>query len=307
MTNYIFNTNANTANTQNPVFSTINELKAAGYKILVMKENRVCDLKGKNVKSKMESISTYGVITPLQLIPATLPFSEGLTLLDGHDKNASEVTDPEIISKSYVIEDGNNRYVAWCELRKKGAGPEDVKISIEYTPKGKVIDRLMEQQKEVVKWSGLDVVRTAALRSANDMTLAWAKEMMENKMTVSTLSLYLTGTKDGLKLNNIYKAGTGTTLPASCNVERAKRIYNTLKQVGFASKHLNNRYLVQKVYEYNTNGYLNEVLTAFLQLTNAEVKTITDKANWGKEGFLDIIDKKVAGILEAKEATAAVA
>ena len=61
------------------------------------------------------------------------------------------------------------------------------------------------------------------------------------------------------------------------------------------------------MYEYNTNGYLNEVLTAFLQLTNAEVKTITDKANWGKEGFLDIIDKKVAGILEAKEATAAVA
>ena len=37
------------------------------------------------------------------------------------------------------------------------------------------------------------------------------------------------------------------------------------------------------------------------------MKTITDKANWGKEGFLDIIDKKVAGILEAKEATAAVA
>ena len=301
------NPNANTANTQNPVFSTINELTAAGHKILVMKENRLCDLKSKNVKSKMESISTYGVITPLQLIPATVPFSEGLTLLDGHGKNASEVTDPEIISKSYVIEDGNNRYVAWCELRKKGAGPEDVKISIEYTPKGKVIERLMEQQKEVVKWSGLDVVRTAALRSANDMTLAWAKEMMENKMTVSTLSLYLTGTKDGLKLNNIYKAGTGTTLPASCNVDRAKRIYNTLKQVGFASKHLNNRYLVQKVYEYNTNGYLNEVLTAFLQLTNAEVKTITDKANWGKEGFLDIIDKKVAGILEAKEATAAVA
>lgn len=294
-----------TASTQNPMFRTVGEIQAAGYHLLVMKENRVCDTKGKNVKSKKASIKTYGVITPLHLVPAKFPFEEGLTLLDGYGDNANVITDPDIISKSFVIEDGNNRYVAWQELRKEGAGPEDIKVAIEYEPYGKTIERLMEQQKEVCKWSAHDIIRTAAMQSPNNTTLEWAKEMMENKMTVSTLSLYLTGTKDGLKLSNIYKAGTGTSLPVSCNAQRAKRIYETLKRVGFAKKHLNNRYLAQKVYEYNTNGFLDEVLDAFLQLTNAEVTSITDKANWGKDGFLNIIDEKVAEILRKKEAAAA--
>lgn len=310
MTNNIFNTNANTANTsntENPMFRTVGEIKAAGYHLLVMRENRVCDLKGKNVKSKKASIKAYGVITPLHLIPAKFPFNEGLTLLDGYGDNANIITDPGIISKSFVIEDGNNRYVAWQELRKEGAGPEDIKVAIEYEPHGRTIERLMEQQKEVCKWSQLDVVRTAAIQSPNDKILEWAREAMEHKMKQSTLSIYLTGTKDGVKMDALYKAGTGSTLPISCNVERAKKIYDTLKKAGFEDKHLNSRYLVQRVYDYNTNGLLEEVLMAFKQLTNTEVKTITDKANWGKEGFLDIIDKKVAGILEAKEATAAVA
>ncbi len=298
---------ANTANTQNPMFRTVGEIKAAGYHLLVMKENRVCDLKGKNVKSKKASIKTYGVITPLHLVPAIFPFNEGLTLLDGYGDNANVVTDPDIISKSFVIEDGNNRYVAWQELRKEGAGPEDIKVAIEYEPHGRTIERLMEQQKEVCKWSQLDVVRTAALQSPNDKILEWAREAMEHKMKQSTLSIYLTGTKDGVKMDALYQAGTGSTLPVSCNVERAKRIHNTLKKVGFEHKHLNSRYLVQKVYDYNTNGLLEEVLTAFEQLTNTEVKTITDKEHWGKDGFLDTIDKKVDEILKAKDAAAAVA
>ena len=46
----------NTENTQNPMFRTVGEIKRAGYHLLVMRENRVCDLKGKNVKSKKASI-----------------------------------------------------------------------------------------------------------------------------------------------------------------------------------------------------------------------------------------------------------
>lgn len=265
-------------------FSTLNSLRRDGKEILFIAVNRETPSNSTNVKGKVESLKQYGVQMPLMLIPAEFAAEEGLELVDN---NLTPVTDPQRISNAFVILDGNNRYKAFKEIQKQqkeavakgkaydaGKGLDDIVcfIQMEKPEKG-VLNTLIEVNTTAISWKGGDYMRTAAKLNPENEAINWANEMMVAKMSLSTISLFLTFDSK-LKPQNVAGLIKGNELGCKLNMERAKKIYNALVEAGFKQKDINKRYLIKFIISHADE--LDKALEAFKSLTEGEVKHISE-------------------------------
>lgn len=265
-------------------FSTLNSLRRDGKEILFIAVNRETPSNSTNVKGKVESLKQYGVQMPLMLIPAEFAAEEGLELVDN---NLTPVTDPQRISNAFVILDGNNRYKAFKEIQKQqkeavakgkaydaGKGLDDIVcfIQMEKPEKG-VLNTLIEVNTTAISWKGGDYMRTAAKLNPENEAINWANEMMVAKMSLSTISLFLTFDSK-LKPQNVAGLIKGNELGCKLNLERAKKIYNALVEAGFKQKDINKRYLIKFIISHADE--LDKALEAFKSLTEGEVKHISE-------------------------------
>lgn len=271
--------------------SSIETLKENGNAIVFISVNRETPSNSSNVKGKVTSMKTYGVCSPLILLPAKYAAEEGLELID--DKG-STVTDEQLIANSYVILDGNNRYKAYLAIVKEakkneangkeanaGKGLEDIVCLIQNEkPEMGVLKTLIEMNTTAISWKGGDYAKTASKLNPDNDIMSLVVELTEAKMSLSSISQYLTfGKKLTPKaLSNFIKTGELENADAY-NVGRAKKVLEALKEAGFAQKIINKRYLIE--YIINKADQLDKVLDAFKQLTEDEVKYIS--AEIGKD------------------------
>ena len=275
--------------------STLETIVANGNEILFIKANRSSLVNSENVKGKIQSLKSYGVLTPFQMIPAKIASDDGLELLD---EKGMLVTDADRISKGYCILDGNNRYKARLEIRRKaeqdkksgkvpevGKGLDDVSVLI-YTerPAKGVLSTLMEINTTNVKWKFGDYASTALKLNPDNEILQFIVELKEKyKFSPASISLYLTFNDSYIKESHIANAiKNGEAEPAyfaKVKLDRAKRILSTLEGVGFEMKVIKTRYLIKFIIE-NAEEF-DTVLKAFSQLSKEEVDYIS--SNVGKD------------------------
>lgn len=264
--------------------TTLNTLLNDGKEIIFIAVNRETPSNSTNVKGKVESLKQYGVQMPLMLIPAVYAAEEGLELVDN---NLTPVTDPQRISNAFVILDGNNRYKAYKEIQKQqkeaelkgrafdaGKGLDDIVCFIQTEkPEKGVLNTLIEVNTTAISWKGGDYMRTAAKLNPDNEAINWANEMMKAKMSLSTISLFLTFDSK-LKPQNVAGLIKGNGLGCKVNLERAKRIYEALVDAGFKQKDINKRYLIKFIISHADE--LENTLKAFKDLTEREVKHISE-------------------------------
>ncbi|MBD5225837.1 MAG: hypothetical protein HDS68_07770 [Bacteroidales bacterium] len=269
---------------ENIVLSSLNTLHNDGKEIIFIAVNRETPANSTNVKGKVESLKQYGVQMPLMLIPAGFAAEEGLELVDN---NLTPVTDAQRISNAFVILDGNNRYKAYKEIQKQqkeavakgraydaGKGLDDIVCFIQTEkPEKGVLNTLIEVNTTAISWKGGDYIRTAAKLNPEDAAINWANEMSKAKMSLSTISLFLTFDSK-LKPQTVADFIKGGKLGCKCNVERAKRIYETFIAAGFKQKDINKRYLIKFVISQGED--LGIALEAFKALTEGEVQYISE-------------------------------
>lgn len=280
--------------------SFINELTKNGNEILFIRMNRETLISGKNVKGKIKSIKEYGVITPLQLLPAKFAKEEGLELVD---EKGTVVTDEQRISNAYIIKDGNNRYKASLAIKSEkakaeatgkhydaGKGLDDIPCIIEETaPEKGVLNTLIEMNTTSVSWNDKDYIRTAALKQPNDELLKYIDELAKKKMSISTISLYLTFGNDLKRAVVASAIKSGKSLVGDYDLERGKRIIEALKGVGFEQKVINKRYLIQFI--IRKADKLDAVLAAIKELSEEEVAYISENIGKDPECFAAIEEK----------------
>lgn len=264
--------------------TTLNTLLNDGKEIIFIAVNRETPSNSTNVKGKVESLKQYGVQMPLMLIPAVYAAEEGLELVDN---NLTPVTDPQRISNAFVILDGNNRYKAYKEIQKQqkeaelkgrafdaGKGLDDIVCFIQTEkPEKGVLNTLIEVNTTAISWKGGDYMRTAAKLNPDNEAINWANEMMKAKMSLSTISLFLTFDSK-LKPQNVAGLIKGNDLGCKVNLERAKRIFEALVDAGFKQKDINKRYLIKFIISHADE--LENTLKAFKDLTEGEVKHISE-------------------------------
>lgn len=285
--------------------SSLETIKAEGKGILFIKANRYVAVASENVKGKMASLKMYGVLTPFQLIPANFASEEGLELLD---ENGTLVTDAERISNSYCILDGNNRYRARVEIGRKaeqarskgklldvGKALDDVTVMIHQTkPEKGVLSSLMEINTTNVKWKYGDYAATALKLNPDSEILKYIVELKEKHgFPPSSISLYLTFNAKHIKEEHIANAIKSNELePAyfgKVQLERAEKILSTLRKAGFENKVIKKKYLIEFLIE--NADKLEGVLNAISQLTEPEVKAISDMLGKSEDAFNPIISK----------------
>lgn len=285
--------------------SSLETLKAEGKGILFIYANRNVAVSSENVKGKMASLKEYGVLTPFQLIPANFASEEGLELLD---ENGAKVTDAERISNSYCILDGNNRYKARVEIgrkadqaRSKGKMPEvgkaldDVTVMIHQNKPAKgVLSSLMEINTSNVKWKYGDYASTALKLNPDCDILKYIVELRDKyKFSPSSISLYLTFNAKHISESHIANAiKSGELEPAyfgKVQLERANKILSTLRDAGFDNMVIKKKYLIEFIIE--NADKLERVLNAISQLTEPEVKAISEMLGKSEDAFNPIISK----------------
>lgn len=290
-------------NINNLSLTSIAKLANDGKEILFISVNRETPASSSNVKGKMKSLKEYGVCSPLILLPAKYAAEEGLELLD--DKG-SLVKDEERIKNAYVITDGNNRYKAYLAIGaekakaiangkeyEEGKGLDEIPCIIQNEkPELGVLKTLIEMNTTAISWKGFDYAKTAAKLNPDNEVMKLVVELVDGKMSLSTISLFLCFGKSltPKAIANLIKTGK-LEGEGDYKVERARKVLDALKEAGFSQKIINKRYLIEFV--IREADQLDKVLEAFKQLTPEEVAYISDSLGKTSEA-LDAVKAKIA-------------
>lgn len=257
--------------------TTVEALQAEGKEIVYLKFNRdvrVKKAKGgykptAHVKNLMQSIKEEGLHTPLYVVPAEVALAEGLELVDA---DGNDVTDG---TNKYVLIDGNNKNEAITLLRATddaGKASEPIKCLVDEAATN--IKQMVMTMNNVVKtWGYADSVKAASVLNKDDEGLAFLKELSDLKFTASTTSLMLAGRVGVIKKNTLMTYSP--ELWDSCNLGRAKTVFETAKKVGFSIGYIKKRYLHEAIQEgLNRTGNIESVINALESFTKEEIKEI---------------------------------
>lgn len=270
--------------------STVEALQAERKQIVFLAFNRDVTDKTPHVRRLAKSIKEEGLHTPLHLVPAATALAEDIELLD---ENGSPVTNG---TDKYALVDGNNKYRAIQVLRATkdpGKATEGIKCIIDEDAKD--IQKMVMTMNNVVKpWSYADAIKAASVMHPDEV-IEFIAEKVKEGFSHSTLSLLLTGKNDKIKKSVImnYNAGIGE-LP-KCNVEKAKKKLDAMKEAGFSAKFIKSRYLTEAIDDMvNDEHKLDDVLEALKTYTPHEVQFAEDRRS------LHLLEKKVKEVEEAK-------
>lgn len=257
--------------------TTVEALQAEGKEIVYLKFNRdvrVKKAKGgykptAHVKNLMQSIKEEGLHTPLYVVPAEVALAEGLELVDA---DGNDVTDG---TNKYVLIDGNNKNEAITLLRATddaGKASEPIKCLVDEAATN--IKQMVMTMNNVVKtWGYADSVKAASVLNKDDEGLAFLKELSDLKFSPSTTSLMLAGRVGVIKKNTLMNYDP--ELWESCNLGRAKKVFETAKKVGFSIGYIKKRYLHEAIQEgLNKTGDIDKVLKALESFTKEEITEI---------------------------------
>ena len=270
--------------------TTVEELVKENKSIVFLAFNRDVTDKTPHVKKLAKSIKEEGLHTPLHLVPAETALAEGIELLD---ENGSPVTDG---TDKYALVDGNNKYRAIQVLRATkdpGKATEEIKCIIDEDAKD-IQKKVMTMNNVVKPWSYADAIKAASVMHPDEV-IEFIAEKVKEGFSHSTLSLLLTGKNDKIKKSVImnYNAGIGE-LP-KCNVEKAKKKLDAMKEAGFSAKFIKSRYLIEAIDDMVKDEHkLDDVLEALKTYTPREVQFAEDRRS------LHLLEKKVKEVEEAK-------
>ena len=280
----------NKSNETNMKISTVEALQAERKQIVFLAFNRDVTDKTPHVRRLAKSIKEEGLHTPLHLVPAATALAEDIELLD---ENGSPVTNG---TDKYALVDGNNKYRAIQVLRATkdpGKATEGIKCIIDEDAKD--IQKMVMTMNNVVKpWSYADAIKAASVMHPDEV-IEFIAEKVKEGFSHSTLSLLLTGKNDKIKKSVImnYNAGIGE-LP-KCNVEKAKKKLDAMKEAGFSAKFIKSRYLIEAIDDMvNDDHDLDNVLEALKMFTSHEVKFAEDSRD------LSVLEEKVEEVEKAK-------
>ena len=254
-------TSGNNLNEREIRITTVEVLKAEGMEIVYLAFNRNVTDNTPHVKALAKSIKEEGLHTPLHLVPATTAIAEGIELLDD---NGSAVTDGE---NKLVLVNGNNKFRATLVLRASndpGKAIEPIKCIVDEGARN--IQR-MTMNNVVKPWSNADAIKAASNTKPNE-EVKFIEHLAKVGFTFSTISLILTGQNNKIKKDVIMKYIAGTGELPKCDIEKAKKKLNAMKEAGFSTKFIKSRYLIEAINSMMFQGYnLGDVLEALKKFT----------------------------------------
>ena len=259
----------------NEVFALESREVNEGKKVAFIAGGINRDINKANLNDKMKSIGEHTQYFPLVVVDGEDVVKEGLTLKDpvsGFPIDSSKAND------YLVIIEGQHRYTSIMELRKldekdnTSYAPTDIMVMYALNNKNKTIKKLIsELNKTSIIWDGKDYVTGAALCNPNSELLQFAKELTDMRSVkpndglpktgypVSTISKLVTFNTSLDKAKLAQSMEEGTECLPTANIERAKKILETARNIGFKHSYLSHKYFIDWFIDEQTGKGVNGV------------------------------------------------
>ena len=275
--------------------TNLHEILSNGNKIYRIAENRSTQrtlksqklVEDSNTKKKMKSIEKFNVLQPLYLAPAALAVEQGMGVMD---MDGNDVT--EGLENAYVILDGQHRYTALMVMVDKEtvADSELAKVNcLVYRSTENIISILIEMNTTAINWEDKDYGKAVATRHPeNELAQYINRELNENGVPISVVSLKLMGNKDSIKASTLATA-IDDIKNLSGNLNRAMQIDNAIAQTKFEKDFKKKRYIYNAIISltsYSSDLSLEKVLEQFKALTEDECAMIQTSPTDSKESEL---------------------
>lgn len=266
----------------NNTILTSTDIQNEGKKIAFVAGNR--DVLSKNKKSKITSLTKCKMnLVPILLVKGDKAVADGCTLVNPTDGKPIE----DDASRYYVVVDGQHRYTAAMELNDKVT----LYFYLDYSGIN-TKELLSITNIDSTKWTAKDFAKGAVLYNPNDELIKYVSDLTQKKMPISTISIYLYGSKDALTSKQLADSLSEGKLKQAPNLEVVKSVMPKLCYV-LGDKFVNTRYCANAFINVLMKKGSCTAVNAINSLTEDDVKAVKElKADEAKEKLSEIILSK---------------
>lgn len=259
--------------------STLKDIKNDSINVCFIKGNR--QVSNKNVKSKIASISKYGILSPLMYVKGKKAVEDGCLLATSDGETISN----EEIDNYIAIVDGQHRYKAAME---SGVSDEEIYL-FESFADATTKELLAEANVEVEKWRGGDYIAGAALAQPKNELLQFANSLSLKKFPISTISLILCWDKHKLTSKNLSKLMKGGDVNIEHDIERATAFLDGMSK--FTDIFIAKNYAINVVIDLSSRWGFIKVCQALSKISEATIETI--EGTTGEENVKSLLKRVI--------------
>ena len=260
------------------------------------------------VNSKKKSIEEFGLLSPITVIDAKDVIEKGITVYDAN--NPTDEVNAENAKNYLVILDGQHRYAAIKELNKKDKY-YDIWLMYPLNREVAVSTLIMEINTTAINWKNDNYISVLAKLRPEDKGLAFIDQYMQlrhkrtkkgeqsdnlpnNGYGLSVLSKYLT-LSTAINKDYLYRMANNPNkkLPNESNVNRAEKIIQTGKEVGFTHTFLSSRFFIDWIINWVLQEYsVDKILECVKEsMTDEKAKKLMDECK--ADNFSDLFDEVI--------------
>ena len=260
------------------------------------------------VNSKKKSIEEFGLLAPITVVDAKDVIEKGITVYDAN--NPTDVIDADNAENYLVILDGQHRYTAIKELNKKDKY-YDIWLMYPLNREVAVSTLIMEINTTAINWKNDNYISVLAKLRPEDKGLAFIDQYMQLRHTrtkdgeqsdnlpnngygLSVLSKYLT-LSTAINKDYLYRMANNPNkkLPNESNVNRAEKIIQTGKEVGFTHTFLSSRFFIDWIAKWVRSEYkVDQILECVKEsMTDEKAKKLMDECK--ADNFSDLFDEVI--------------
>ena len=260
------------------------------------------------VNSKKKSIEEFGLLSPITVIDAKDVIEKGITVYDAN--NPTDEVNAENAKNYLVILDGQHRYAAIKELNKKDKY-YDIWLMYPLNREVAVSTLIMEINTTAINWKNDNYISVLAKLRPEDKGLAFIDQYMQLRHTrtkdgeqsdnlpnngygLSVLSKYLT-LSTAINKDYLYRMANNPNkkLPNESNVNRAEKIIQTGKEVGFTHTFLSSRFFIDWIINWVLQEYsVDKILECVKEsMTDEKAKKLMDECK--ADNFSDLFDEVI--------------
>lgn len=274
----------------------INEIKAMSLAQVIENNFVVTFIEGnreivkKNVQNKKDSFEDFRCnIIPILYVKGEKAVADGCKLVD---MEGNSITEPDMISKSIAIVDGQHRITAAI---KNGLDPNTIILLEDYS-EANTKKLVAGANCDSFTWNTKDYVGGAALMNPENKIAEFSKDLVNRKFSMSTLGLILffESGKLGKKDFALLMEGKDIRSTGDYDLERANAFMKAA-QVNFEDRFLAKHYLISGVARLSKKFGYAKVLEVLALLSEQETERIkTAKSDNAVSIVVEVLNNHLA-------------
>lgn len=128
------------------------------------------------------------------------------------------------------------------------------------------------------KWSNKDFIVNAYQRNEESFELRVINRLTEDKMSISTISRWLSGNTKVINNKSLQRLVKGETI-SGIEAEKAMKLYLALHTLGFSKSFLNKRYMIDAINDMKKSGEEEKTLLKLSKITSIKAIESVSYAN----------------------------